>query len=266
MTQHFAVVGNPIAHSLSPAIHQQFAAQYHIDLNYSKIKGDELDFEQQINDFFTANGRGLNITLPFKSRAFALAEQHSERCLRAGAANTLWLKSGKLMADNTDGVGLLRDLSQHTAIAQQHILIVGAGGAARGIIQPLLDQNPASLTVANRSNDKMAEFQRDFPQISWCKLNELSCDYDVIINATSATLSQQALLLPQKLIEHSFFCYDLSYQLHEHTPFVAVVHACGGRAIDGLGMLVEQAAEAFWLWHGIRPATTEIINGLRQLR
>lgn len=264
MTQYFAVVGNPIAHSLSPAIHQQFAAQLGIDLSYSKIKGDELHFEQQIDDFFAANGAGLNITLPFKLRAFAMAEQHSERCVRAGAANTLWLNGGKLMADNTDGVGLLRDLSQHTVIAQQHILILGAGGAARGIIQPLLNGNPASLTVANRSNDKMCEFKRDFPQIRWCTLNELGCGYDVIINATSATQSLQQPLLPQKLIEHSLFCYDLSYQLHGHTPFIAAVHECGGRAIDGLGMLVEQAAEAFRLWHGLQPATAEIMNSLRQ--
>lgn len=263
MTQQFAVVGNPIAHSLSPVIHQHFAAQHHIELIYNKIKGDSLHFEQQVNQFFAANGRGLNITLPFKQRAFSMAYSHSERCASAGAANTLWLNKGQLFADNTDGVGLIRDLSHYIDLEQKHVLILGAGGAARGIIQPLLAQQPASLTVANRSHEKEKEFRQDFPTIKWCRLNQIDAHYDLIINATSATMTQQALVVPTQLIERALFCYDLSYQLHTATPFVAQIRAGGGQAIDGLGMLVEQAAEAFFLWHGVRPETIKIINALR---
>lgn len=263
MSQHFAVVGNPIAHSLSPIIHQQFAAQHHIELIYDKIKGDDLHFEQQVKDFFVNGGRGLNITLPFKQRAFALAQLHSERCNMAGAANTLRLAEGQLVADNTDGVGLICDLNRYLKLEQKRILILGAGGAARGIIHTLLGETPASITVANRSDEKKAQFTRDFPMIKWCRLEHIGNGYDLIINATSATLTQQQLLLPAQLIDANPFCYDLSYQLHSDTAFVDWAQALGGRAVDGLGMLVEQAAEAFFLWHGVRPVTTELIKRLR---
>lgn len=191
----------------------------------------------------------MNITLPFKQRAFAMSNQATARCLQAQAANTLWMHGEILHADNTDGVGLLRDLQHHIDVTGKTILVLGAGGAARGIIAPLLAALPAKLTIANRSIEKAQALQQTFPGLQRCGYSELIEPYDVIINATSLSNTH----FPHALMSYNSFGYDLSYDANGLTPFVTWVRAQGGTAVDGLGMLVEQAAESFAIWHGIRP-------------
>lgn len=253
MTQQFAVIGLPIKHSLSPSIHQGFAKQTKLDLTYIKILGDEVNFEKQVCDFFNAGGKGLNVTLPFKQRAYAMAQERTSRCERAAAANTLWMKDGKLCADNTDGIGLVRDLSHYVAIKATKILLLGAGGAARGILGPLLDCEPHSLVLANRSTEKAERLRLDFPEITCCALTEISGSFDLVINATSANVMDDKVLMPENIFLGQPFCYDLAYQLNQPTAFVTQARHFACKAVDGLGMLFEQAAESFYLWHGIRP-------------
>ncbi|WP_131778168.1 shikimate dehydrogenase [Legionella bozemanae] len=263
MSQRFAVIGNPIAHSLSPIIHQCFAKQLNVQLTYEKIKADDLSFEQQVSDFFTQDGKGMNVTLPFKQRAFAMAQQHSLRCKKAGAANTLWMQANQLHADNTDGIGLIRDLHRHILVEGKRILILGAGGAARGIVYPLLEHHPAELLIANRTLAKAEEFQRAFPQIQCLSLNEIEGSFDIVINATSASLAGEFVALPTACMSAKPFCYDLSYKQNGITAFVQYARESGCDAVNGLGMLVEQAAEAFFIWHGIMPETQEVLTFLR---
>lgn len=263
MFQRFAVMGNPIDHSLSPIIHQYFAKQAGIQLTYAKIKADEQSFEQQLTDFFHQQGRGVNVTLPFKQRAFMMAQQVTERCRQAGAANTLWMNDNQLHADNTDGVGLIRDLRHYINLSGKRVAILGAGGAARGIIHPLLQNKPAELVIVNRTPAKGMELQQLFPQILVRSSNDLSGVFDLIINATSASLAGELPSLPQECLDGKPFCYDLSYKKQEDTAFVHYAKEAGCEAADGLGMLVEQAAEAFLIWHGFKPETQAVLKQLR---
>lgn len=263
MAQYFAVVGNPIDHSLSPVIHQHFAQQTNIQLTYQKIKADESSFEQQITTFFAQQGRGLNITLPFKQHAYALAQQRTPRCNLARAANTLWMHAGQLYADNTDGIGLVRDLRRHLVLSGKRVLIIGAGGAARGIVPPLLEHELATLVVANRTPAKAQEFKLAFPQLKCLRIDELNEPFELVINATSASLAGEFIALPEVCFSSKPFCYDLAYRHTEVTAFVHYAHDRDCRAVDGLGMLVEQAAEAFFLWHGLMPETSSVLNLLR---
>ena len=262
MLSSFAVIGKPITHSLSPMIHQHFAKQTNIQLTYEPILGDEHTFAEQVITFFNQNGKGLNITLPFKERAFALARQKTPRCLQAKAANTLWFANEQIHADNTDGIGLVRDLMRYMPLQGKKILILGAGGAARGIIHPLLAMNPANLTFVNRTEHKLMALKADFPAIQCSTLEHLNGDYDLIINATSASIDNQAILLPAEIIRSKPFCYDLAYAQKGVTPFVCYAQDLGLQAIDGLGMLVEQAAEAFFIWHGVMPETKFVLDQL----
>lgn len=264
MLKRFAVMGNPITHSLSPIIHQYFAHQMNIELTYEKIKGDEQQFEQQVSDFFIQDGKGLNVTLPFKQRAFAMAQKSTSRCQLAGAANTLWLQEKQLNADNTDGIGLIRDLTRYIELQGKNILILGAGGAARGIIHPLLASNPNIVTVANRTVEKLIELKSDFPQLRCSDLDNLSGDFDLIINATSASLEGKTISVPVHVISQKPLCYDLAYKQKEPTPFVDYAKNWGCDAVDGMGMLVEQAAEAFFIWNGVMPETESVLTLLRQ--
>lgn len=264
MLQNFAVVGNPIDHSLSPVIHQLFAKQTNIHLTYQKIKADECGFEQELVDFFTQGGKGLNITSPFKQRAFAMAQQTTSRCKLAGAANTLWMHEGLLYADNTDGIGLIRDLNQHISLPGKRVLIVGAGGAARGIIHPLLAANPAVLMVANRTVAKAEEITQMFPLVQCIGIDELNVAFDLVINATSASLTGEFIALPPPCLSQEPLCYDLSYTQQGSTAFVRYAQDRGCEAVDGLGMLVEQAAEAFSIWHGVMPETKTVLDFLRK--
>lgn len=234
-----------------------------IQLTYEKIKADDPSFELLVSDFFAQDGKGLNITLPFKQRAFAMAQQSSFRCQQAGAANTLWMQANQLHADNTDGIGLIRDLSRYLSVNGKRVLILGAGGAARGIISPLLENRPAELIIANRTSAKAEEFQRAFPQTQCLGFDEIEGQFDLVINATSASLVGEFVALPDECMSAKPFCYDLSYKQHSATAFVQYARESDCDAVDGLGMLVEQAAEAFFIWNGIMPETEEVLTLLR---
>lgn len=267
MTNHFAVIGNPIAHSLSPFIHQRFAEQLGIKLVYEKIQIiDEALFEKQVNDFFEQGGKGLNVTLPFKQKAFAIAALKTPRCSEAKAANTLWYAESKLHADNTDGIGLISDLSRHVELAGKRLLLLGAGGAARGIIGPLLAAGITDLVLVNRDKEKATNLQKDFNSIKCASLSELKTGFDLIINATSASLSAEQIILPKLILKPTTLCYDLAYSRTGPTSFVEWATAQGLSAYDGLGMLVEQAAEAFYIWHGLRPDAAAVLLRLQSSR
>lgn len=255
----FAVVGNPIDHSLSPVIHHYFAAQTQINLTYEKIKAEVSSFEGQVSNFFAQEGKGLNITSPFKQTAYRMAQEHSARCERAGAANTLWMKENQLQADNTDGIGLIRDLSRHISLAGKRVLILGAGGAAHGIIHPLLEKNLADLVIANRTLVTLQE-------IKCVSLHAIVGVFDLVINATSINTIEDFAAVPPSCFSQQPFCYDLSYKHQKTTPFVQYVNGLDCPAIDGLGMLVEQAAESFFIWHGIMPKTQGILDALRSTK
>lgn len=257
----YAVMGHPIAHSLSPIIHQQFADQLGLLLQYDQIDVPVDRFERYVLDFFSqAEGKGLNITLPFKERAFAMAQIKSMRCLQAGAANTLWMADGKLHADNTDGVGLIRDLSRYIELKDKTIVLLGAGGAARGVIGELLKAHPARLILSNRTVEKAYALKSNFPDIQTCGFEALTEHYDLIINATSASLFVHALALPESILHNHPFCYDLAYSKDRMTPFVQWAKQHGSLAVDGLGMLIEQAAQAFLIWHGVMPDTKRLLK------
>jgi shikimate dehydrogenase len=273
MTDRYAVMGNPIAHSKSPRIHTLFAAQFRHDIEYRAILVEPGLFAQAVADFQSEGGKGLNVTVPFKEEAWALAATRSARAQRAGAVNTLLLEpSGSHFGDNTDGVGLVRDLksNQGCELASRRILLLGAGGAARGVIEPLLDEKPALLLIANRTASKAVELARAFLEggrVEGCGLDELAVQsFDVIINATAAGLRGEVPALPPGVVRAHSWCYDMMYA-DEPTAFVRWAREAGAAmAVDGLGMLVEQAAEAFFLWRGVRPATEPVIQALRQRR
>lgn len=264
MFQRFAVFGNPIDHSLSPIIHQCFSEQFKIPLLYEKIKALDESFENLVSDFFSQDGKGLNITAPFKQKAFDLAQRHTERCTLAGAVNTLWMSKNQVQGDNTDGIGFIRDLGRYMSVQGKRVLVLGAGGAARGIIQPLLANNPLDLIVANRTLIKATELQYIFPQIHSVGLNEIKGCFDLVINATSAEFSGELISLPEDFLAQKPFCYDLYYKQKEATAFVHYARNKGCFSVDGLGMLAEQAAESFFIWHGIRPDTKEVLAFLRK--
>jgi shikimate dehydrogenase len=270
MTDHYAVMGNPIAHSKSPRIHTLFAAQTGEQLDYSAILVGTDGFADALADFTRSGGKGLNITVPFKQQAWSLATQRSPRAERAGAVNTLVLaENGEHHGDNTDGAGLVRDLLHNhaTTLKGQRILLIGAGGAARGVLEPLLDEKPALLVIANRAASKAVELARAFCELGHtegCGLDDVAGQpFDIIINATAASLSGEVPALPGNVVTAQSVCYDLMYA-DKPTAFMNWVRAQGATQImDGLGMLVEQAAESFYLWRNVRPDTAPVIAALR---
>ncbi|MBA2657515.1 MAG: shikimate dehydrogenase [Tatlockia sp.] len=260
MTERFAVMGNPINHSLSPLIHQRFAEQLSLELDYQKLLiPDESQFAFAVNNFFSKGGKGLNITLPFKQKAFALAHYSTARCQQAKAANTLWLEENRIQADNTDGIGLLNDLANYCELEGKRLLLLGAGGAARGVIGPLLSANITDLVVVNRSEARAKELAADFPQIKRSSCSELTGRFDLIVNATAASLNNETLELPQNILKSTTLCYDLSYLRAKKTVFVQWALDQGLQGVDGLGMLIQQAAESFYIWHGLRPDPLKVI-------
>ncbi len=266
----YAVMGNPVAHSKSPRIHRMFAVQTGQELEYSAILVEPGNFAAAVAEFQSQGGNGLNITVPFKQEAWALSDRRSDRAERAGAVNTLLLvKSGRHFGDNTDGAGLVRDLTFNhgAALAGKRLLLLGAGGAARGVIEPLLHERPALLVIANRTADKAVALARSFCDLGHtegCGLDEPEGQhFDIIINATAASLSGQVPALPASVVTPQSWCYDMMYA-NEPTAFMNWASEQGAlRVMDGLGMLVEQAAESFFLWRGIRPDTAPVINALR---
>jgi len=267
----FAVFGNPIKQSKSPIIHTLFAQQYAQHIEYRAVRVELDDFVQATSRFFESGGAGLNITVPFKHEAFTLAHRNSERSLRAGAVNVLTLADdGLIDGDNTDGIGLIRDLIANLGWTVQglRVLLVGAGGAARGVLEPLLRERPRELLVVNRTAARAAELAVEFAGIGPLEGGAFDLigtrQFDLIINATSAGLSGAVPELPSSMLTERSCCYDMVYGA-EPTPFLrwSADHAAGAVS-DGLGMLVEQAAEAFYIWRQLRPETRSVIDQLRE--
>ena len=270
-TDRYAVVGNPVAHSLSPRIHGLFAQQTDQNLVYDAIEIDLEAFEEGVLELRREGLLGLNVTVPFKQQAFELCDQLSPRARDAGAVNTiLFTEQDEIVGDNTDGVGLTRDLidNLHILIRHRKVLILGAGGAVRGVIGPLLVQQPRSLAIANRTLERAQTLADDFSKLGRIDVfayDELGRDnYDLIINGTAAGLSGDVPPVPDGVLGINSVCYDMMYRLDGPTAFVDWALQRGAvDAHDGLGMLVEQAAEAFSLWRGRRPETAEVIATLR---
>jgi shikimate dehydrogenase len=275
MTDRYAVIGNPIAHSKSPQIHAAFARQTGQDIEYTRLLAPPDGFRHTVEDFRAAGGRGANVTVPFKLEAFDLADEVSQSAKDAQAANFLDFHGGRIRADNTDGAGLIRDITGNLgfSIAGQRVLLMGAGGAARGALQPLLAQQPAILTIANRAVEKalqLAEAYRYHPSAASSVLSGLRYDelaghhFDLLINATSSSLQGELPPLPAGVFADASLAYDMMYG-KKLTPFLAFAQFQGAaRLADGLGMLVEQAAESFFLWRGVRPETRPVIELLRK--
>jgi shikimate dehydrogenase len=265
----YAVIGNPVAHSKSPLIHTEFARQTGQELTYATLLAPLDGFVGAVRAFAGAGGRGLNVTLPFKLQAHDLADSLSERARAAGAVNTLKFDAQGVTGDNTDGVGLMRDIENnlHFSLTGRRILVLGAGGAARGIILPLMSGAPASITIANRSLARAEEMATAFAPamtIETLSFEQLQGRrFDVVINATSASLSGSALPVTQAIFSDDALAYDLMYG-HGPMPFLTLAKAAGARTADGLGMLVEQAAESFFIWRGVRPNTAPVQRLVRQ--
>jgi len=265
----YGVFGNPIGHSKSPQIHRLFAEQTGQALRYEPLLAPLDDFPGFARQFF-ADGRGANVTVPFKEEAWRLADQLTERARRAGAVNTLQkLDDGQLLGDNTDGIGLVRDLLDNAGIELQgkRILLLGAGGAVRGVLEPLLAQGPGALVIANRTLAKAERLAAEFAElgaVSASAFEQLQGRFDVIINGTSASLAGELPPLADELVvAGESFCYDMMYGAAP-TPFCQWAAGLGAHARDGLGMLVEQAAAAFELWRGVRPESAPVLQALRR--
>lgn len=261
----YAVFGNPVAHSKSPPIHQAFAAQEGVDIVYEKILADEAGFETAVRRFFDEGGQGANVTLPFKVRAFHWADTLSDSARGAGAANTLLIEGNGIRGDNTDGIGLVRDIRDHLCVSLQgkRILLLGAGGAVRGIIKPLLDAMPSEIVISNRTPEKAETLASAFGIVS-CPSDRLHGQFDIIINGTSGSLNGALPDIPTALFDGAELVYDMVYG-NEPTAFLHHAAAHGAQRIsDGLGMLVGQAAAAYELWRGFRPDTAPVIRMLRE--
>lgn len=267
MTDRYGVMGYPVSHSRSPVIHRLFAIQTNQEMQYELLQVTPEKLETAIQQFRRTGGKGLNITVPHKSEVCKLVDEMSERASTAGAVNTLVFREDDIFGDNTDGVGLLRDLviNQGLSIEGSNILILGAGGATRGIIGPLLEMQPASVKIANRTVGKAQSLIDHFSSmgsVSACPFNAVpvSDPYDIVINATSASLHGETPPYPSAAVSEASFCYDLSYGL-KPTPFSKWAKELGAaRSVMGWGMLVEQAAESFNLWRGVRPDTEPVLK------
>ncbi|WP_062267104.1 shikimate dehydrogenase [Endozoicomonas arenosclerae] len=266
---HYAVMGNPIEHSKSPRIHAMFAESVGHRLSYNTQLVPVNDFEEAVKRFFDNGGYlGLSVTVPFKEEAWQLSVNRTARAEKAGAVNTLWVdEQGVLNGDNTDGLGLVQDLTVNNGVAIKgaRVLILGAGGAVRGVLEPILAQKPSELVIANRTVSKAETLVGLFPDksVKASGFSEVEGHFDIIINGTSASLHGDLPPVPASVIAPETCCYDMMYSA-THTVFNqwALDHGTG-KVIDGLGMLVEQAAEQFAIWRGVRPETTPVLNALR---
>ncbi len=264
----YAVIGNPVSHSLSPAIHARFARDLGESVDYSALLAPLDGFEATARRFFEAGGKGANVTLPFKVEAWRLADHATARAQAAGAANLLVTRGEHIEADNTDGAGLIADLTRNLGLelASRRILLLGAGGAARGVIAPLLEQRPSLLLVANRTLPKALELAARFQELG--ALDAVALDavpafaYDLVVNATSSSTLGEPLGLPAHVFGAAAVVYDMAYG-PAAAAFLARARASGARVSDGLGMLVEQAAESYLLWRGRRPETAALLAELR---
>lgn len=269
MSHQYAVMGNPIKHSLSPQIHSLFAQQTQQDMSYEALLVQENDFEKTVERFFANSGKGLNITLPFKLRAWEMADESTSRADFAQAANTLTLlDDGRIQADNTDGAGLLADLTnQYTQLLEgRRILVIGAGGAVRGVLANLLDEKPSELVITNRTLSTAEQLAQHFSSqgnIVVAQIKDTQGPFDLIINGTSASLMQRLPEVHGKLINSHTLVYDMVYG-NEPTVFMRWGLEQGAHQVaDGLGMLIEQAAEAFKLWRNQEPNTAKVVDVIR---
>ena len=267
MTDRYAVIGNPVAHSKSPWIHGEFARATRQDIEYVRIEAPLDGFERTVADFRRSRGRGANVTLPFKEAACRYSTELSAGARLAGAVNTLAFGPAGVRGENTDGSGLVRDLTENLAVPVrgQSILVLGAGGAARGILGPLAESGAAQILVANRTVAKAVELAQRvaLPGVRACGYDELGARaFDLVINATSTGLSGDAPGIPPGVFRKGALAYELVYG--RDTAFLAMARAQGARISDGIGMLVEQAADSFRLWRGVRPATAAVIAALRK--
>ncbi|MGR9045316.1 MAG: shikimate dehydrogenase [Gammaproteobacteria bacterium] len=272
-TDHYAVFGHPIKHSKSPRIHQAFARQTGQTLEYTAKEVTPGYFETEAKAFFDSGGKGLNCTVPLKELAWRYAEQNTARAQAAKAVNTLIRQpDGTILGDNTDGIGLVTDLTVNHSIklTDSRILILGAGGASRGIIGPLIERQPQTIVIANRTVSKAVSLAHEFAgrvNLTGCGFDDLiGMSFDLILNATSMSLTNDLPPLPDSLPAKNGVCYDLAYA-NEPTAFVRWGRQQHARkSVDGLGMLVEQAAEAFYIWRGVRPETRPVIQLLNSER
>jgi shikimate dehydrogenase len=265
MVDKYAVVGNPVEHSRSPWIHSQFAQITGQDMVYDRLLASLDGFKSTVETFFAEGGSGLNVTVPFKEEAWALCDERTEWAELAGAVNTLTYRHGHLVGHNTDGIGLVRDLTHNQGISlkAKRILILGAGGAVRGVLKPIIDQAPACMVVANRTlskaQDLVSLFNTDVP-LKASSYEALSEPFDLIINGTSASLGGQVPPLPVVVMSSAPVCYDMMYA-STTTVFNAWSQQHGAsNTLDGRGMLIEQAAESFLFWRGIRPDTAKVLQ------
>ena len=272
MTDRYAVIGNPVGHSLSPDIHAAFARETGEDISYGRLRAPLDGFEAAVVAFRAAGGRGLNVTLPFKHEACRLSRAQGT-AQAATAVNTLEFGSGEILGYNTDGVGLVRDLKANLGreMHGRRVLLMGAGGATYGVVEPLLDERPAQLIVANRTEGKARELVAHFGAIAGAAASEFAAigygrlqgrQFDIVVNATSAGLAGAMPPLPEDVFAPGALAYDMVYG--KETPFLKFAAGRGAQAADGLGMLVEQAAESFFIWRGVRPATAPVIRALRK--
>lgn len=265
----YRVVGNPIAHSKSPYIHMHFANETGKEIYYGTLEGSLEAFEQQMTDFFSSGGKGMNVTAPFKERAFALCDELSDRAQKAGAVNTLKLSSnGQLFGDTTDGVGMVYDITvnHQQSMQDKRLLIIGAGGAVRGVLESVFSEQPREVVITNRTLSKAQSlvdlFVNESTPFQAVSFADLSGQFDLIINATSASFAGTALPIPDEVIGQQTWCYDMMYAKGA-TLFLDWAKGLGADGADGLGMLAEQAAESFKIWHGVRPSTKLLMQELR---
>ena len=270
MTDRYAVIGNPISHTKSPLIHGLFAQEARQDMEYTAIEGPiepDTAFADVVRMFAAGGGKGMNVTAPFKLKAFAMADERSERAALAGAVNALKFEGGRILADNFDGIGLLRDIEINLGLPMsgKRVLMLGAGGAARGALLPFLEARPAELVIANRN---VAKAQALAAQVAGrgavvaCGYADLEAmgRFDLVVNATSASLTGDLPPVPPSIFRPEGMAYELAYG-KRLTPFLRLARNAGVRNIaDGVGMLVEQAAEAFLWWRGVRPDTRPVID------
>ncbi|CAJ0720556.1 Shikimate dehydrogenase (NADP(+)) [Ralstonia edaphis] len=272
MTDHYAVIGNPISHTKSPLIHGLFAQEARQDMEYTAIEGPvepDTAFADVVRAFAAGGGKGMNVTAPFKLKAFAMADERSERAALAGAVNAMKFEGGRILADNFDGIGLVRDIEINLGLPMsgKRVLMLGAGGAARGALLPFLEAKPAELVIANRD---VAKAQALAAQVAGrgavvaCGYADLEAmgRFDLVVNATSASLTGDLPPVPPSIFRPDGMAYELAYG-KRLTPFLRLARNAGVRNLaDGVGMLVEQAAEAFAWWRGVRPDTRPVIDRL----
>ncbi len=266
MSDRYCVIGNPIAHSKSPEIHAAYAAQTGQRITYERCLAPLDGFAATVRQLVADGYRGANVTVPFKLEAAALAASLTARARAAGAVNTLSFVDGVVMGDNTDGAGLVNDIVRNAgfSIAGKRVLMLGAGGAARGAVLPLLEQQPAALVIANRTRATADALVASFPgqPVSACEFAQLDGPYDLVVNATSASLAAALPPVPSLVFSTSTLALDMMYG-NKPTLFMEFASQHGARTCDGLGMLIEQAAEAFALWRGVRPETAPLLKSMR---